>query len=77
MESGINKVNVQLKTYLATNVKKYAILPINVDHPTGHKVSVKRHRGSYTGNQLQHSDHKKSPKAALSRSEPIYLTLQS
>ena len=57
--SGTNKANVHLDTEFAINAAKQAILPINVDDSTGHKVKLYRYRDCCKGNQLQQSDHNK------------------
>ena len=45
------------KTYNKCN--KIDIFPVNVDHPTGHRVKVNRYRGCCRGNQLQQTDQNK------------------
>ena len=74
--SGHNKVNVHINTKLATNVTKYAILPVNVDKPTDHKVKVTRQEGHCRGNQLQQSDQKKAQKQAYPAQSPYTSQMQ-
>ena len=73
VETCTNRANVKLKTNLAINVTKLGYLPINVDHPTGHKVL-----GQQTQRFLQRKPAttvipQQSPRAALSMSESIHL----